>query len=167
MTIHTILKMGDPRLLRQAQPVPRFDTPELHALVRDMQETMALVNGAGLAMATMDIIKQQGGEPANFLDVGGGADEAKVTAAFKIILKDPAVKAVFVNIFGGIAKCDVIANGVVAAARQMGLKIPLVVRLEGTNVELGKKILSESGLAIVAADDMLDGARKAVAAVKG
>ena len=126
-----------------------------------------MVNGAGLAMATMDIIKQQGGEPANFLDVGGGADEAKVTAAFKIILKDPAVKAVFVNIFGGIAKCDVIANGVVAAARQMGLKIPLVVRLEGTNVELGKKILSESGLAIVAADDMLDGARKAVAAVKG
>ena len=126
-----------------------------------------MVNGAGLAMATMDIIKQQGGEPANFLDVGGGADEPKVTAAFKIILKDPAVKAVFVNIFGGIAKCDVIANGVVAAAKQVGLKIPLVVRLEGTNVELGKKILGESGLAILAADDMLDGAKKAVAAAQG
>ena len=126
-----------------------------------------MVNGAGLAMATMDIIKQQGGEPANFLDVGGGADEPKVTAAFKIILKDPAVKAVFVNIFGGIAKCDVIANGVVAAAKQVGLKIPLIVRLEGTNVDLGKKILKESGLAILAADDMLDGAKKAVAAAKG
>jgi succinyl-CoA synthetase beta subunit len=126
-----------------------------------------MVNGAGLAMATMDIIKHCGGEPANFLDVGGGADERKVTAAFKIILKDPAVKAVFVNIFGGIAKCDVIANGVVAAARQVGLKVPLVVRLEGTNVDLGKKILADSGLAITAADDMLDGAKKAVAAVKG
>ncbi|MDP2344455.1 MAG: ADP-forming succinate--CoA ligase subunit beta [Deltaproteobacteria bacterium] len=126
-----------------------------------------MVNGAGLAMATMDIIKQQGGEPANFLDVGGGADEPKVTAAFKIILKDPAVKAVFVNIFGGIAKCDVIANGVVAAAKQVGLKIPLIVRLEGTNVELGKKILAESGLAVLTADDMLDGAKKAVAAAQG
>jgi succinyl-CoA synthetase beta subunit len=126
-----------------------------------------MVNGAGLAMATMDIIKHCGGEPANFLDVGGGADERKVTAAFKIILKDPAVKAVFVNIFGGIAKCDVIAKGVVAAAKQVGLKVPLVVRLEGTNVDLGKKILAESGLAITAADDMLDGAKKAVAAVKG
>ena len=124
-----------------------------------------MVNGAGLAMATMDIIKHVGGEPANFLDVGGGADERKVTAAFKIILKDPAVKAVFVNIFGGIAKCDVIANGVVAAAKQVGLKVPLVVRLEGTNVDLGRKILKESGLAITAADDMLDGAKKVVAAV--
>ncbi len=123
-----------------------------------------MVNGAGLAMSTMDIIKHCGGEPANFLDVGGGADEKKVTAAFKIILKDPAVKAVFVNIFGGIAKCDVIANGVVAAAKQVGLKVPLVVRLEGTNVDLGKKILAESGLAITAADDMLDGAKKAVQA---
>ena len=123
-----------------------------------------MVNGAGLAMATMDIIKHCGGEPANFLDVGGGADEKKVTAAFKIILKDPAVKAVFVNIFGGIAKCDVIANGVVAAAKQVGLTMPLIVRLEGTNVDLGKKILAESGLAILAADDMLDGAKKAVAA---
>jgi succinyl-CoA synthetase beta subunit len=125
-----------------------------------------MVNGAGLAMATMDIIKNQGGSPANFLDVGGGADERKVTAAFKIILKDPAVRAVFVNIFGGIAKCDVIANGVVAAARQVGLKIPLVVRLAGTNVELGKQILKDSGLAITPADDMLDGARKVVAAAK-
>ncbi len=126
-----------------------------------------MVNGAGLAMATMDIIKHEGGEPANFLDVGGGADEKKVTAAFKIILKDPSVKAVFVNIFGGIAKCDVIANGVVAAAKQVGLKVPLVVRLEGTNVDLGKKILKESGLAITAADDMGDGAKKAVAAARG
>ncbi len=126
-----------------------------------------MVNGAGLAMATMDIIKQQGGEPANFLDVGGGADEPKVTAAFKIILKDPAVKGVFVNIFGGIAKCDVIAKGVVAAAKQVGLKVPLVVRLEGTNVELGKEILKTSGLAVITADDMLDGAKKIVAAAKG
>jgi succinyl-CoA synthetase beta subunit len=125
-----------------------------------------MVNGAGLAMATMDIIKHCGGEPANFLDVGGGADEAKVTAAFKIILKDPAVKAVFVNIFAGIAKCDVIALGVIAAAKQVGLKVPLVVRLEGTNVDLGKKLLAESGLAIIPADNMLDGAKKAVAAVK-
>ena len=123
-----------------------------------------MVNGAGLAMATMDIIKHCGGEPANFLDVGGGADEAKVTAAFKIILGDPSVKAVFVNIFAGIAKCDVIALGVIAAAKQVGLKVPLVVRLEGTNVELGKKLLAESGLAIIPADDMLDGAKKAVQA---
>jgi succinyl-CoA synthetase beta subunit len=126
-----------------------------------------MVNGAGLAMATMDIIKHCGGEPANFLDVGGGADEAKVTAAFKIILKDPAVKAVFVNIFAGIAKCDVIALGVIAAAKQVGLKVPLVVRLEGTNVDLGKKLLAESGLAITSADDMLDGAKKAVLAAGG
>jgi succinyl-CoA synthetase beta subunit len=126
-----------------------------------------MVNGAGLAMATMDIIKHEGGEPANFLDVGGGADEKKVTAAFKIILQDPSVKAVFVNIFGGIAKCDVVATGVVAAAKQVGLKMPLVVRLEGTNVELGRKILSDSGLAITAATDMGDGAKKVVAAARG
>jgi succinyl-CoA synthetase beta subunit len=126
-----------------------------------------MVNGAGLAMATMDIIKHEGGEPANFLDVGGGADEKKVTAAFKIILKDPAVKAVFVNIFGGIAKCDVIATGVVAAAKQIGLKVPLVVRLEGTNVELGRKILAESGIAVLNAADMRDGAKKAVSAARG
>jgi len=123
-----------------------------------------MVNGAGLAMATMDIIKLSGGRPANFLDVGGGADEERVTAAFKILLSDPHVKAVLVNIFGGIMKCDVIANGIVAAAKQVGLSIPLVVRLEGTNVELGKEILAHSDLKIVPADDLGDAARKAVAA---
>ncbi len=125
-----------------------------------------MVNGAGLAMATMDIIKYYGGDPANFLDVGGGATTEKVTEAFKIILSDPKVKGIFVNIFGGIMKCDVIANGVVTAARQVGLDRPLVVRLEGTNVDLGKKILNESGLNIVAADSMADGAQKIVALVK-
>jgi succinyl-CoA synthetase beta subunit len=125
-----------------------------------------MVNGAGLAMATMDVIKLAGGAPANFLDVGGGADEKKVTAAFKIILQDPNVKAVLVNIFGGIMKCDVIANGVVAAARQVGLSVPLVVRLQGTNVELGNEILAKSGLDIIAADDLGDAARKVVAAVR-
>ena len=125
-----------------------------------------MVNGAGLAMATMDVIKLAGGTPANFLDVGGGADESKVTAAFKIILQDPNVKAVLVNIFGGIMKCDVIANGVVAAARQVGLKVPLVVRLQGTNVELGNQILKKSGLDIIAASDLGDAARKVVSAVK-
>jgi succinyl-CoA synthetase beta subunit len=125
-----------------------------------------LVNGAGLAMSTMDVIKHVGGEPANFLDVGGGADEAKVEAAFSIILRDPAVKAVFVNIFGGIAKCDVIAEGVVAAAKKLGLEDPLVVRLEGTNVDKGKQILADSGLKIIPADNMLDGAKAAVEAAK-
>jgi succinyl-CoA synthetase beta subunit len=125
-----------------------------------------MVNGAGLAMATMDVIKLSGGRPANFLDVGGGADEQKVTAAFKIILSDPQVRAVLVNIFGGIMKCDVIANGIVAAAKQVGLSIPLVVRLEGTNVELGKDILAHSELAIIAADDLGDAARKVVAAAR-
>jgi succinyl-CoA synthetase beta subunit len=125
-----------------------------------------MVNGAGLAMATMDVIQLAGGQPANFLDVGGGADEKKVTAAFKILLADPDVKAVLVNIFGGIMKCDVIANGIVAAARQVALRVPLVVRLEGTNVELGRQILSESGLSITSADDLGDAARKAVAAAK-
>src|SRR6478736_3187422 len=124
-----------------------------------------LVNGAGLAMATMDIIKHYGGEPANFLDVGGGASKEQVTAAFKIILGDPNVKGIFVNIFGGIMDCDVIAHGIIAAAQETGLSIPLVVRLEGTNVEKGKEILRTSGLAIQAADDMGDGARKIVAAV--
>jgi succinyl-CoA synthetase beta subunit len=123
-----------------------------------------MVNGAGLAMATMDVIKLSGGRPANFLDVGGGADEQKVTAAFKIILSDPQVRAVLVNIFGGIMKCDVIANGIVAAAKQVGLSLPLVVRLEGTNVELGKDILAHSELSIIAADDLGDAARKVVAA---
>jgi succinyl-CoA synthetase beta subunit len=130
-----------------------------------------LVNGAGLAMATMDIIKHfgqgHGVAPANFLDVGGGANQEQVTKAFKMILKSPKVKAIFVNIFGGVMKCDVIANGVVAAARELGLTVPLVVRLEGTNVELGRKILNESGLAIQAASTMADGARKVVASVGG
>jgi succinyl-CoA synthetase beta subunit len=123
-----------------------------------------LVNGAGLAMATMDIIKLHGGSPANFLDVGGGASKEKVENAFKIILKDPKVKAILVNIFGGIMKCDIIAEGVVAAARELQMKVPLVVRLEGTNVEQGKKILSESGLKITSAEGLTDAAKKAVAA---
>ncbi|MEQ9572013.1 MAG: ADP-forming succinate--CoA ligase subunit beta [Nitratireductor sp.] len=125
-----------------------------------------LVNGAGLAMATMDISKLYGAEPANFLDVGGGASKEKVTAAFKIITADPAVKGILVNIFGGIMRCDVIAEGVVAAVKEVGLKVPLVVRLEGTNVELGKKIINESGLNVIAADDLDDAARKIVEAVK-
>jgi succinyl-CoA synthetase beta subunit len=126
-----------------------------------------LVNGAGLAMATMDIIKLHGGTPANFLDVGGGANKEKVTAAFKIILKDPNVKGILINIFGGIMKCDIIAEGVIAASKEVGLKVPLVVRLEGTNVDLGKKILSESGLNIIPANDLTDAAQKIIAAVKG
>lgn len=125
-----------------------------------------MVNGAGLAMATMDIIKYYGGEPANFLDVGGGATKEKVTEAFKIILSDANVKGIFVNIFGGIMRCDVIADGVVEAAKQISLDRPLVVRLEGTNVEIGKRILNESGLNIVAADSMADGAQKIVALVQ-
>jgi succinyl-CoA synthetase beta subunit len=125
-----------------------------------------MVNGAGLAMATMDIIKYYGGDPANFLDVGGGATKEKVTEAFKIILSDEKVKGIFVNIFGGIMKCDIIAEGVISAAKEIGLDRPLVVRLEGTNVEIGKKMLNESGLNIVAADSMADGAQKIVALVK-
>jgi len=126
-----------------------------------------MVNGAGLAMATMDIIKLFGAEPANFLDVGGGASKEKVTAAFKIITADPKVKGILVNIFGGIMKCDVIAEGVIAAVKEVGLQVPLVVRLEGTNVELGKKIINESGLNVISADDLEDAARKIVKAVKG
>jgi succinyl-CoA synthetase beta subunit len=126
-----------------------------------------LVNGAGLAMATMDIIKLYGGSPANFLDVGGGASTEKVTEAFKIMLKNPNLKAILVNIFGGIMKCDVIAEGVVTAARQVSLKVPLVVRLEGTNVELGKKILADSGLPIISASNMADAAEKVVKAIEG
>ena len=126
-----------------------------------------LVNGAGLAMATLDIIKLHGASPANFLDVGGGANKEKVTNAFKIILKDPNVKGILVNIFGGIMKCDVIAEGVIAASREVGLKVPLVVRLEGTNVELGKKILADSGLNIIPANDLTDAAKKITAAIKG
>ena len=125
-----------------------------------------MVNGAGLAMATMDIIKLYGAEPANFLDVGGGASKEKVTAAFKIITADPAVKGILVNIFGGIMKCDIIAEGVIAAVREVGLNVPLVVRLEGTNVELGKKIINESGLNVISADDLDDAAQKIVKAVK-
>jgi succinyl-CoA synthetase beta subunit len=125
-----------------------------------------MVNGAGLAMATMDIIKLYGAEPANFLDIGGGATKERVTAAFKIITADPKVKGILINIFGGIAKCDVIAEGVIAAVKEVGLQVPLVVRLEGTNVELGKKIIKESGLNVIPADDLNDAARKIVKAVK-
>ena len=125
-----------------------------------------MVNGAGLAMATMDIIKLNGEFPANFLDVGGGASKEKVTAAFKIILKDPAVKGILVNIFGGIMKCDIIADGIVAAAKEVNLSVPLVVRLEGTNVAEGKAILANSGLPIVAANDLGDAAKKIVAEVR-
>jgi succinyl-CoA synthetase beta subunit len=126
-----------------------------------------MVNGAGLAMATMDTIKHFGGQPANFLDVGGSATEERVTAAFKIITADPKVRGIFVNIFGGIMKCDTIAAGVIAAVKQVGLKVPLVVRLEGTNVDVGKKMLAESGLAVTTANDMADGARNVVALAKG
>jgi len=125
-----------------------------------------MVNGAGLAMATMDIIKLYGGEPANFLDVGGGATKERVTTAFKLILSDRNVEGILVNIFGGIMRCDVIAEGVVAAAREVSLHVPLVVRLEGTNVELGKKILTQSGLPIISADNLADAAEKVVKAVK-
>jgi succinyl-CoA synthetase beta subunit len=130
-------------------------------------EIGCMVNGAGLAMATMDIIKLYGAEPANFLDVGGGATKEKVTEAFKIITSDPNVKGILVNIFGGIMRCDVIAEGVIAAVKEVGLQVPLVVRLEGTNVEKGKEIIAGSGLNVIAADDLKDGAEKIVKAVKG
>lgn len=133
--------------------------------VRMSGDIGCMVNGAGLAMATMDIIKLHGAEPANFLDVGGGADRQRVAEAFKIILSDSSVKAILVNIFGGIMRCDIIAEGVVAAAKEVGLSMPLVVRLAGTNFELGKKILAESGLQIIAADDLEDAAKKAVEAI--
>jgi succinyl-CoA synthetase beta subunit len=126
-----------------------------------------LVNGAGLAMATMDIIKFYGGEPANFLDVGGGATEEQVTEAFKILIADKKVKAILVNIFGGIMKVDIIAHGIINAAKSIKLSVPLIVRLEGTNVEKGKQLLKESGVALIAADDLADAAQKAVAAAKG
>ena len=126
-----------------------------------------MVNGAGLAMATMDVIKLNGGEPANFLDVGGGANKERVTEAFKLILRDPDVKAIFVNIFGGIVRCDMIAEGIIAAVREVDVKVPVIVRLEGTNVDAGKEILKNSGLAITPADDINDGAKKAVAAAAG
>jgi succinyl-CoA synthetase beta subunit len=130
-------------------------------------EIGCMVNGAGLAMATMDIIKLYGAEPANFLDVGGGATKEKVTEAFKIITSDPNVKGILVNIFGGIMRCDIIAEGVIAAVKEVGLKVPLVVRLEGTNVELGKEIIRNSGLNVIAADNLSDAAKKIVKAVKG
>jgi len=150
-----------------------MDPKELDAANNDLNyvaldgEIGCMVNGAGLAMATMDIIKLYGSSPANFLDVGGTANAARVTEAFRIITSDPNVKAILVNIFGGIAKCDMIATGIVEASKTLSLRVPLVVRLEGTNVELGKKILAESGLAIIAADNLADAAQKVVAAVKG
>ncbi len=130
-------------------------------------EIGCMVNGAGLAMATMDIIKLHGGEPANFLDVGGGANAKQVTEGFKVILSDPEVKAIFVNIFGGIMRCDFIAEGIIEAAKEIDMKVPLIVRLAGTNVKLGKKMLSESGLDLITADDMDDGARKAIKSIGG
>jgi len=124
-----------------------------------------MVNGAGLAMATMDVIKLKGGDPANFLDVGGGATAERVAIAFKIILSDPSVKSILVNIFGGIVRCDLIANGIISAIKEVGVKQPIIVRLEGTNVDKGKELLKNSGLAVIAADDLDDAANKAVAAV--
>jgi succinyl-CoA synthetase beta subunit len=159
--------------IRELRDESEEDPKEIEASKYDLSyialdgEIGCMVNGAGLAMATMDIIKLYGAEPANFLDVGGGADEAKVTAAFKIIIADPNVKGILVNIFGGIARCDILAQGVVAAVKQVGLKVPLVVRLEGTNAELGKKIINESGLNVIAANDLSDGAEKIVRAVRG
>ncbi|MEW5423770.1 ADP-forming succinate--CoA ligase subunit beta [Amorphus sp. 3PC139-8] len=158
--------------IKALRDITEEDAKEIEASKHDLAYVAldgnigCMVNGAGLAMATMDIIKLYGAEPANFLDVGGGASKEKVTAAFKIITADPNVKGILVNIFGGIMRCDIIAEGVVAAVKEVGLKVPLVVRLEGTNVEKGKAILNESGLAITAADDLDDAAKKIVAAVK-
>jgi len=159
--------------LEELRDESEMDPKELDAIRHGLNyvaldgEIGCMVNGAGLAMATMDIIKLYGGAPANFLDVGGTANAARVTEAFRIITSDPKVKAILVNIFGGIAKCDMIAEGIVAATRTLHLKVPLVVRLEGTNVELGKKILAESGLAIIPADNLADAAQKVVAAARG
>jgi succinyl-CoA synthetase beta subunit len=158
--------------LEQLRDLSEEDPMEIEASKYDLSYIKldgsigCMVNGAGLAMATMDIIKLEGAEPANFLDVGGGASKEKVTAAFKIILSDPAVKGILVNIFGGIMRCDIIAEGIVAAAHEVDLKVPLVVRLEGTNVQQGKDILASSGLAIIPANDLGDAARKIVAEVK-
>ena len=159
--------------LQELRDLSEEDAKEIEASKYDLAyialdgDIGCMVNGAGLAMATMDIIKLYGAEPANFLDVGGGATVEKVTAAFKIITSDPQVKGILVNIFGGIMRCDVIAEGVVTAVKDVGLKVPLVVRLEGTKVEEGKKIINESGLDVVAADDLDDAAQKIVKAVKG
>ncbi|HLZ78187.1 MAG TPA: ADP-forming succinate--CoA ligase subunit beta [Sphingomonas sp.] len=158
--------------IAELRDVTEEDPAEVEASKHDLAyikldgDIGCMVNGAGLAMATMDIIKLNGAFPANFLDVGGGASKEKVTEAFKIILSDPAVKGILVNIFGGIMRCDIIAEGIIAAAKEVNLSVPLVVRLEGTNVEQGKQILSHSGLDIVAADDLGDAARKIVAEVK-
>ena len=158
--------------IRALRDVTEEDEKEIQASNYDLAyialdgDIGCMVNGAGLAMATMDIIKLYGAAPANFLDVGGGADEAKVTAAFKIITSDPHVKGILINIFGGIMRCDIIAEGVVAAVKEVGLKVPLVVRLEGTNVDQGKAILNGSGLNVIAANDLSDAAEKIVAAVK-
>jgi succinyl-CoA synthetase beta subunit len=184
-----ILKSGDLAVLDgkiNSDDNATFRHPELAAMrdIRQEDETEVLasqhdlnyvtmngnigcmVNGAGLAMATMDVIKLNGGEPANFLDVGGGANKERVTEAFKLILRDDDVKAIFVNIFGGIVRCDMIAEGIIAAVKEVDVKVPVIVRLEGTNVEKGKELLKNSGLAITPADDINDGAKKAVAAVK-
>ena len=159
--------------IAELRDVTEEDPKELEASKYDLNyialdgEIGCMVNGAGLAMATMDIIKLYGAEPANFLDVGGGATKEKVTEAFKIITSDPNVKGILVNIFGGIMRCDVIAEGVIAAVKEVGLKVPLVVRLEGTNVEKGKEIINNSDVDVIAADDLKDGAEKIVKAVKG
>ena len=159
--------------IAELRDVTEEDSKELEASKYDLNyialdgEIGCMVNGAGLAMATMDIIKLYGASPANFLDVGGSATKEKVTEAFKIITSDPNVKGILVNIFGGIMRCDVIAEGVIAAVKEVGLSVPLVVRLEGTNVELGKEIINSSGLDVIAADNLKDGAEKIVKAVKG
>lgn len=157
-------KLRDPE---QEDPMERAAAEAGISYVRLSGNIGCLVNGAGLAMATMDIIKLHGGEPANFLDVGGGASQEQVTQGFRIILSDPRVKAVLVNIFGGIMKCDTIAGAIIAAYREVGFHVPLVVRLEGTNVEIARKMLAESGLPIITATDMTDAAKKAVAAARG
>ncbi|MBT3236512.1 MAG: ADP-forming succinate--CoA ligase subunit beta [Bdellovibrionales bacterium] len=170
------LNFDDNALFRQERVVTMRDPDEESKLEREAAEhdlsyisldgnIGCLVNGAGLAMGTMDIIKLYGGAPANFLDVGGGATKETVEMAFRIILSDPKVEAILVNIFGGIMRCDVIAEGIVSAAKELGIKVPLVVRLEGTNVSIGKKILGDSGMAVIAAEDLKDAAEKAVAAV--
>ena len=177
MALDAKMNFDDNALFRQAEvselrDEDEEDPAELEAAKHDLNYIKldgnigCMVNGAGLAMATMDIIKLYGGEPANFLDVGGGATKERVTEAFKIILRDPKVEGILVNIFGGIMRCDVIAEGVVAAAKEVSLNVPLVVRLEGTNVDLGKSILAQSGLPIVSADDLADAAEKVVQAVK-
>ncbi len=167
---NALFRHDDVRALRDET---EEDAKEIEASKYDLSyialdgEIGCMVNGAGLAMATMDIIKLYGAEPANFLDVGGSASQEKVTAAFKIIMADPNVKGIFVNIFGGIARCDTLAEGVVAAVKEVGLAVPLVVRLEGTNAELGKEIIRNSGLNVIPANDLSDGAEKIVKAVRG